>query len=115
MNVAQKLIDYLRQSKEEVKKVSWPSRRDTIRYSALVIGVSVIMAVFFAGLDVGFQSVWTYIINKKTEAANQIQLTPESASTTNVTPTASTPSTSSPAVPDLNGATPLPTPDATKK
>jgi preprotein translocase SecE subunit len=54
MNVAQQFISYLRSSKEEFKKVSWPSRRDTVRYSALVIGMSVLVSALFGGLDAGF-------------------------------------------------------------
>ncbi len=42
---------YLRESKEELGKVTWPSKQDVIRYSTLVIGVSVAVAAFFAGLD----------------------------------------------------------------
>ena len=45
------LISYLREAKEELQKVSWPSRMATVRYSLLVIGVSILMAGFFAGLD----------------------------------------------------------------
>jgi len=45
------LISYFREAKEELQKVSWPSRMSTVRYSLLVIGVSIAMAGFFAGLD----------------------------------------------------------------
>ena len=44
---------YVRESKEELEKVIWPSKETAIRYSILVIGVSVAMAAFFAGLDWG--------------------------------------------------------------
>ena len=47
------LVNYLRESKEELEKVSWPSRADTLRYSGIVIGMSVVLAVFFAALDYG--------------------------------------------------------------
>jgi len=117
MNPASKLVDYLRQSREEVKKVSWPSRKDTIRYSALVIGASVLMAVFFAGLDTGFQAGWSAIINAKTSAANQIDLTQENASSSQVQvqtqPASTTPT--APSTPNLNDAKPIETPDANKK
>ena len=49
----QKLINYVRSSKAELEKVSWPSRQDTIRYSALVLAVSAFVAIFFATLDFG--------------------------------------------------------------
>jgi preprotein translocase subunit SecE len=47
------LIEYLKSSRAELMKVTWPSRRDTIRYSVLVIAVSILTAGFFAALDLG--------------------------------------------------------------
>jgi preprotein translocase subunit SecE len=46
-----KLFRYLRESKEELMKVTWPSRKDTMRYSIFVIGISLAVGAFFAGLD----------------------------------------------------------------
>lgn len=46
-------ISYIRSSKAELEKVTWPTRQDTIRYSLLVVGVSLAMAAFFAALDFG--------------------------------------------------------------
>ncbi len=45
------LLNYIREAKEEMGKVTWPSKKETIRYSLVVIIVSVLMAAFFAGLD----------------------------------------------------------------
>lgn len=53
MNVFQSIVEYFRTSKSELEKVSWPSRRDTIRYSTLVVVASVVAAGFFAALDLG--------------------------------------------------------------
>lgn len=44
-------VQYVRESKEELEKVTWPSRKETLRYSVLVVVLSVVMAAFFAGLD----------------------------------------------------------------
>ena len=41
MSIINRLIDYLRSSKTELTKVTWPSRDQTIRYSTLVIIISV--------------------------------------------------------------------------
>lgn len=46
-----KLINYFKESKTELKKVSWPSRQETITHTALVIGISLGIAVFFGFLD----------------------------------------------------------------
>ncbi len=80
MNLIKQFTDYLRASQEEMKKVSWPSRRDTIRYSALVIGVSVAVAAFFAGLDVGFTKLVDLGLSQRNAAPTQTA--PEPVTTT---------------------------------
>jgi len=44
-------IGYLKEAQEELKKVTWPSKKDATRYSIIVIGVTVAMGAFFAILD----------------------------------------------------------------
>jgi len=46
--------NYFVSSYAEMKKVSWPTKKQTINYSLLVIGLSIGMAVFFAVLDYVF-------------------------------------------------------------
>ena len=80
MNLIKQFTDYLRASQEEMKKVSWPSRRDTIRYSGLVIGVSVAVAAFFAGLDIGFTKLVDLGLTQRNAAPTQTA--PEAAAPT---------------------------------
>jgi preprotein translocase subunit SecE len=40
-----------------MKKVNWPTRDETIRYTLLVIGISVAVAVFLGGIDFGFSTL----------------------------------------------------------
>lgn len=68
MNIIQSLTDYLRDSKSELEKVSWPSKTDTIRYSTLVVVVSLVVAGFFASLDYGLDTVVAAALNQKTSA-----------------------------------------------
>lgn len=37
---------------DELKKVSWPSRRDTVRLTTIVIGVSLIIGVYIGIIDI---------------------------------------------------------------
>ncbi len=53
MKLLNTIVEYFRTAKSEMEKVSWPSRPDTIRYSSLVIGLSVTVALAFALLDAG--------------------------------------------------------------
>ena len=54
VHMKNKPLSYLKEVREEMKKVTWPNRKSTIRYSAVVIGISALVAVFFAILDFGF-------------------------------------------------------------
>lgn len=47
------IIRYIREAREELAKVAWPSRQDTVRYSVLVIVVSLGLAAIIAGIDWG--------------------------------------------------------------
>jgi preprotein translocase subunit SecE len=51
--MANPVVTYVKESKEELKKVAWPSRQVVIRDTALVIGFSLVFAVFFGALDFG--------------------------------------------------------------
>ncbi|MEK7680477.1 MAG: preprotein translocase subunit SecE [Patescibacteria group bacterium] len=43
--------NYLIGSYHEMRKVSWPTKKQTINYSTLVIGLSIGMALFLGLLD----------------------------------------------------------------
>ena len=45
------LVRYFREAREELRKVTWPSRQDVIKYSAVVVIISVVLAAFFGLLD----------------------------------------------------------------
>jgi preprotein translocase subunit SecE len=49
-----KLTTYIRESIGELKKVIWPSRKQTKNYTLIVIGMSLGVAIFFAVLDYVF-------------------------------------------------------------
>jgi preprotein translocase subunit SecE len=44
-------LGFIKESKEELSKVSWPSKKDVVRYSTIVVCVTVGLAAFFAVLD----------------------------------------------------------------
>lgn len=56
--------NYLVGSIVEMKKVSWPTKQQTISYSLLVIGLSLGMAVFFTALDYVFSTGITTLISR---------------------------------------------------
>lgn len=56
----ERFIAYLRETRFELKKVTWPTRQETIRFTLAVILVSAAVGIFLGGLDYIFQ----YILNK---------------------------------------------------
>ena len=46
-----KLVQYIKDSKQELKKVVWPTRRQAINHTTLVIGFSLALAAFLGAID----------------------------------------------------------------
>lgn len=44
-------IKYFSEVRDEVSRIVWPSKEQTIRYTVLVIVVSVFVGLFLGGLD----------------------------------------------------------------
>jgi len=51
MAILNKITQFLKEVRQELRKVSWPSRQETIKYTMIVIGVSLAVAIFLGGLD----------------------------------------------------------------
>jgi len=57
-----KLTDYVKASIVEMKKVTWPTRKETYQYTMLTIGISLAVAAFLGGLDYIFNFLLQFII-----------------------------------------------------
>ena len=55
-----KIITFLKEVKLEIRKVNWPSRQQTIRYTVIVLGISAAVAVFLGSFDF----IFTLILNR---------------------------------------------------
>jgi preprotein translocase subunit SecE len=64
MTIFTSIKNYFVGSYAEMRKVTWPTKQQTINYSILVIGLSVGLALFFALLDYAFNSGITFLISK---------------------------------------------------
>lgn len=53
---------YFRESIEEARKITWPTRQETIRYSILVIVITILVAALFGGLDYIFTTLLKFVI-----------------------------------------------------
>lgn len=59
------IVKYFYEAKEELEKVTWPSRKETLRSTLIVIGVSLAVAVFLGALDFGFSKALETLISQK--------------------------------------------------
>jgi preprotein translocase subunit SecE len=59
-----KIINYFKTSWAEMKKVSWPTKKQTFEYSMLVICLSVGFALYFVALDYVFNLGFETLITK---------------------------------------------------
>jgi len=57
---AQKIVTFFQEVKMEMKKVNWPTKKETIRYTLIVIAISIAVAIYLGGLDF----IFTTILNK---------------------------------------------------
>jgi preprotein translocase SecE subunit len=58
-----RLAQYFRATKAEMKHVKWPTQRQGITYTFLVIGVSAVVMIFVALADFVFTSGVDFIVN----------------------------------------------------
>jgi preprotein translocase SecE subunit len=58
-----KLADYLIETEAELKRVTWPSWADTLSSSIVVITTVVVFVVYFAGLDMMLNRIFSWIFS----------------------------------------------------
>lgn len=56
----EKIIRFLKEVRLEIKKVNWPTKKETIRYTLIVVGVSIAVATYLGGLDF----IFSILLNK---------------------------------------------------
>lgn len=57
-----KLLGYFRDSARELGHVKWPTRKQLVELTAIVLAVSLVMAAFTGGLDLFFQWGYTMLL-----------------------------------------------------
>ena len=50
-------VQFLREVKIELKKVTWPSRKQTIGSTVVVIAVIILISIFLGSVDIGLSSL----------------------------------------------------------
>ena len=52
-----KSVDFLRDVRAEVRKVTWPTRKETIASSSVVVVAVLIVAIYLGLVDLGFSKL----------------------------------------------------------
>ena len=52
-----KIWIFIKESRAELRKVNWPTREQTIKFTGAVIGVSLAVAIFLGFLDYLFEYI----------------------------------------------------------
>ena len=56
------VVRYIRETRLELGKVSWPTRKEAMNLTAIVLAVTVVMSIFLGGLDYIFTQLFELLI-----------------------------------------------------
>lgn len=57
-------VQFVKEVITELKKVTWPTRDETVKLTAVVIAISVIVGIFIGSLDYAFVSITSLLFKK---------------------------------------------------
>jgi preprotein translocase subunit SecE len=57
MNILEKLTTFFKEVYVELKKVNWLRRSEVLRYTLIVLLVTILVSAFLGGLDYAFSSL----------------------------------------------------------
>ena len=55
---------YIRETRGELRKVTWPTREESWRLTLIVLGVTLLMAIFFWVFDFAFSNAIQFLIQQ---------------------------------------------------
>jgi len=58
------IATFLKETRNELRHVVWPSRRRTILYTIIIIVLSLLLGYLLNGFDVGFQALLSGLLVK---------------------------------------------------
>ena len=62
-NTLKKISAFFQESKHELKKVNWPSKEETIRYTIFVIVISITLSLFLGAWDAIFLKIIKFLVS----------------------------------------------------
>ena len=58
-----RVVRYLKETRAELRKVTWPTRREATNLSLIVLAVTVAMALFLGAIDFLFATLMQFIVS----------------------------------------------------
>ncbi|WP_088006737.1 preprotein translocase subunit SecE [Indiicoccus explosivorum] len=58
-----KISNFFSKVVSEMRKVSWPKRKELTRYTVIVLTTVIFMAVFFAAVDTGISALFRWFLS----------------------------------------------------
>ena len=55
--------EFIRQVRVEASKVHWPTRKETFTTAVMVLIMTIILAIFFFGVDAFFSTIVKFLLN----------------------------------------------------
>ena len=55
-------LDFVRDVRSELRKVAWPSQRETVNLTVVVLAFSIAVGLFLGGIDLLFQELFRFLL-----------------------------------------------------
>lgn len=63
LSFVQRTRKYLREVRQELKKVAWPSREELVTYTVVVFSMTTVLTLLIFGMDWGFNKLVRNVLN----------------------------------------------------
>jgi preprotein translocase subunit SecE len=63
-NLLNKVVQFLKDVRFELTKVTWPSRRELLGSTVIVVIMSVLVSVFIGVVDLGFSNLVSFLFSR---------------------------------------------------
>ncbi len=64
MSIIEKTKNFFRLQRAEILRISWPTRKELVSHSVLILTVSLALAILFAVFDIGFDQLIKFLLTK---------------------------------------------------
>lgn len=61
--IGERIVEYFKDTRGELRKVSWPTRKEATNLTLIVLAVTIVMAIFLGSLDYIFANLVRLIVS----------------------------------------------------